>query len=112
MSTEQELQIAFGPFRFDPVTGQLMRGERVVALQPKPLAVLQYLARRPGQLVTKQELLKAVWTETVVTKAVVNLVQASNPEDEVFVVNFNEDSYLDQDFTSKIDLLREALDRR
>jgi DNA-binding winged helix-turn-helix (wHTH) protein/tetratricopeptide (TPR) repeat protein len=69
MSTEQELQIAFGPFRFDPVTGQLMRGERVVALQPKPLAVLQYLARRPGQLVTKQELLKAVWTGTVVTTA-------------------------------------------
>jgi len=27
------------------------------------------------------------------------------------IVNFNEDSWLDQDFTNKIDLLREALDR-
>jgi VWFA-related protein len=48
---------------------------------------------------------------TAVTKAVVNLVQASNPKDEVFIVNFNDEPYLDQDFTNKIDLMREALDR-
>ena len=48
---------------------------------------------------------------SAVTKAVVNLVQASNPQDEVFIVNFNEDSWLDQDFTNKVELLREALDR-
>ena len=46
-----------------------------------------------------------------VTKAVLNLIQASNPQDEVFVVNFNDDSYLDQDFTNKMSPLREALDR-
>jgi Ca-activated chloride channel homolog len=46
-----------------------------------------------------------------VTKAVLNLIQASNPQDEVFVVNFNDDPYLDQDFTNKISPLREALDR-
>lgn len=46
-----------------------------------------------------------------VTKAVVNLVQASNPNDEVFIVNFNDEPFLDQDFTNKIDLMREALDR-
>ena len=46
-----------------------------------------------------------------VSKAVINLIQASNPEDEVFVVNFNDDPYLDQDFTNKVDALREALDR-
>jgi Ca-activated chloride channel homolog len=46
-----------------------------------------------------------------VSKAVLNLIQASNPQDEVFVVNFNDDPYLDQDFTNKVDVLREALDR-
>jgi Ca-activated chloride channel family protein len=46
-----------------------------------------------------------------VTKAVLNLIQASNPQDEVFVVNFNDDPYLDQDFTNKVNLLHEALDR-
>ena len=46
-----------------------------------------------------------------VTKAVLNLVQASNPKDEVFIVNFNDEPYLDQDFTNNISLMREALDR-
>lgn len=46
-----------------------------------------------------------------VTKAVVNLVQASNPRDEVFIVNFNDEPYLDQDFTAQVNLMREALDR-
>jgi predicted ATPase len=35
------------------------------------LAVLHYLAQRPGQTITKRELLKALWSGTVVTKAVV-----------------------------------------
>lgn len=48
---------------------------------------------------------------SAVTKAVLNLIQASNPQDEAFVVNFNDDPYLDQDFTNKIPVLREALDR-
>jgi VWFA-related protein len=48
---------------------------------------------------------------TALAKAVLNLIQASNPQDEVFVVNFNDDPYLDQDFTNKVDLLREAMDR-
>jgi VWFA-related protein len=46
-----------------------------------------------------------------VTKAVLNLIQASNPQDEAFVVNFNDDSYLDQDFTNSLGPLHEALDR-
>jgi len=46
-----------------------------------------------------------------VSKAVINLVKASNPQDEVFIVNFNDEPYLDQDFTSDVSLLRDALDR-
>jgi len=45
-----------------------------------------------------------------VNQASLNLVRASNPDDEVFVVNFNDDAYLDQDFTSNINLLREGLE--
>ena len=45
-----------------------------------------------------------------VSKAVVNLVQASNSRDEVFVVNFNDEPYLDQDFTNRVDLMKEAID--
>ncbi|HTW59116.1 MAG TPA: VWA domain-containing protein [Terriglobales bacterium] len=44
-----------------------------------------------------------------VNEAVLNLIRASNPSDEVFVVNFSAKSYLDQDFTSDIHLLERAL---
>ena len=46
-----------------------------------------------------------------VAKAAFNLVRASNPQDEVFVVNFSDEYYLDQPFTSKINLLQEALEK-
>jgi Mg-chelatase subunit ChlD len=45
-----------------------------------------------------------------VNQASLNLVRASNPDDEVFIVNFNDDAYLDQDFTSNVSLLREGLE--
>ena len=48
-----------------------------------------------------------------VNEAALTLVQASNPHDESFVVNFNDDYYLDldKDFTSSIPELKEALER-
>jgi len=46
-----------------------------------------------------------------VNQAAINLVKASNPQDEIFVVNFNDEAYLDQDYTSNVNLLRDALDR-
>lgn len=46
-----------------------------------------------------------------VTKAAVNLVRASNPQDEVFVVNFSDEYYLDQPFTNRINLLQDALEK-
>jgi Ca-activated chloride channel homolog len=44
-----------------------------------------------------------------VNQAVLNLIRASGPNDETFVVNFSQDSYLDQDFTSDVGLLEQAL---
>ena len=44
-----------------------------------------------------------------VNQAVLNLIRASNPQDEVFVVNFSQTPYLDQDFTSDVSLLQTAL---
>jgi Ca-activated chloride channel family protein len=44
-----------------------------------------------------------------VNAAVLNLIRASNPQDEVFVVNFSRNYYLDQDFTSNVNLLQTAL---
>ena len=46
-----------------------------------------------------------------VNAASLALVRASNPQDEVFIIGFNDQSYLDQDFTSDVKLLERALDK-
>jgi VWFA-related protein len=46
-----------------------------------------------------------------VNAAAINLVKASNPQDKVFVVNFNEEYFLDQDYTSQVPKLKDALER-
>src|SRR5579862_6149836 len=46
-----------------------------------------------------------------VNQAALNLVRSSNPKDEVFVVNFNDEQYLDQDFTNNLLKMKEALEK-
>jgi VWFA-related protein len=46
-----------------------------------------------------------------VNAAAINLVKASNPQDQVFVVNFNEEYFLDQDYTGSVPKLKDALER-
>lgn len=46
-----------------------------------------------------------------VATAVLNLIKSSNPSDEVAIVNFNDEPYLDQDFTNNLAQMHEALDR-
>jgi VWFA-related protein len=44
-----------------------------------------------------------------VNKSAVDLVEASNPQDEAFVVNFSDEAYIDQEFTSNVSKLRYGL---
>lgn len=46
-----------------------------------------------------------------VNQAALNLVRSSNPNDRVFIVNFNDEYYLDQDFTNNLLKLKEALEK-
>jgi VWFA-related protein len=46
-----------------------------------------------------------------VNQAALNLVRSSNPGDEVCIVNFNDEFYLDQPFTSNINQLKDALEK-
>ena len=48
---------------------------------------------------------------SAVNEAALNLVRASNPADEVFIVNFSDEYWLDQDFTSNIGQMKEALEK-
>jgi pimeloyl-ACP methyl ester carboxylesterase/DNA-binding winged helix-turn-helix (wHTH) protein len=53
----------FGVFRLDSTAGQLRKGDAVVPLAPKAFTVLQHLVHRPGQLITKDELLELAWAD-------------------------------------------------
>jgi DNA-binding winged helix-turn-helix (wHTH) protein/tetratricopeptide (TPR) repeat protein len=68
-----EQQIVFGNFRLDLVNECLWRGEQAIAIPPKEFAVLFYLVRNPGRLVTKEELIEAAWPETTVTDGVLKV---------------------------------------
>ena len=48
---------------------------------------------------------------TAVESASVALIKDSNKDDETFVVNFNDESYLDADFTNDIKVLEQGLSR-
>lgn len=61
--------ITFGGYRLDLGAGQLWRGAQAIKLTPKAFAALRHFVERPGQLVTKDDLLTAVWSQTVVSEA-------------------------------------------
>jgi adenylate cyclase len=62
-----EQRLAFGRYVLDLRRGSLLLDGREVALRPKTFAVLRYLVENPGRLVSKEELLAAVWPNLVVT---------------------------------------------
>jgi Ca-activated chloride channel homolog len=44
-----------------------------------------------------------------VNKSALDLIEASNPQDEAFVVNFSDEAFIDQEFTSDVNKLRDGL---
>src|SRR5437870_3605445 len=54
-------RLVFGPFELDPGTGVLREGDRSIPLAAKPFELLLYLARRPGRIVSRRELLDVLW---------------------------------------------------
>src|SRR5205823_4738200 len=66
-------QWVFGPFRLDPEHACLWCAAQARPLPPKVFAVLHYLVTHPDRLVSKDELLDAVWPGTAVSDAVVRV---------------------------------------
>src|SRR5215471_12422941 len=63
---ENEKRIFFDRFCLDLGRECLWKGSRAIKLRPKVFGVLAYLLGRPGQLVTKEDLLEGVWPGTFV----------------------------------------------
>lgn len=68
-----DTRIVFAPFCLDQANECLWKGSQVIKLRPKAYAVLNHLVGRPGQLVTKEELLTTVWADTFVSDAVLKV---------------------------------------
>ena len=65
--------IAFAPYRLDAQDGCLWRGNKRIPLSATDSAILAYLLTRAGRLVTRDELLAALWPGIAVTPGVVKV---------------------------------------
>ena len=74
MALEKAPSYRFGPFRLDPLTRRLTRDGEPVPLTARAFDTLVVLVEGQGGVVTKDELLRAVWQETFVEEN--NLNQA------------------------------------
>jgi TolB-like protein/DNA-binding winged helix-turn-helix (wHTH) protein len=90
----------FGRFCLDSRKRTLSRADSPVPLTPKAFDVLLFLAQNPNRLVTKEELLQAVWGDTFVEEG--NLAQyishlrkalGDNPEDTRLIVTIARKGY-------------------
>src|SRR6267378_3552138 len=90
----------FGQFMLDPDRRTLSRANSPVSLTPKAFDVLLFLAQNPNRLVSKEELLQAVWGDTFVEEG--NLTQyishlrkalGDHPEDTRLIVTIARKGY-------------------
>ncbi len=96
----------FGEFALDPGRRTLSRADSPISLTPKAFDVLLFLVQNPNRLVTKDELLRAVWGDTFVEEG--NLTQyishlrktlGDNSEDHRLIVTFARKGY---QFTARV----------
>jgi DNA-binding winged helix-turn-helix (wHTH) protein/tetratricopeptide (TPR) repeat protein len=93
MVTEPKVLYEFGPFQVDPDKQVLLREDQPVAITPKVFETLLILVRHSREVVSKDELMKAVWPDAFVEEA--NLSQnifmlrkalGDTPEDRRYIV--------------------------
>src|ERR1700694_3862657 len=60
-ASSKNLPLRFGVFELDLKTGELRKSGRAVRLRPQAAKVLERLASRPGQLVTREDLQGQLW---------------------------------------------------
>ncbi len=65
--------LRFGSCALDRTSGRLLHDDRVVPLTPKAYDVLSYLTSHAGRLVSKQELLDALWPDVFVGDAAIKV---------------------------------------
>src|ERR1700692_2967698 len=102
----------FGQFALDSRKRTVSRADSPISLTPKAFDVLLFLAQNPNRLVTKEELLQAVWGDTFVEEG--NLTQyvyylrkalGDNSEDRRLIVTIARKGY---QFTADVSVAEAA----
>jgi two-component system OmpR family response regulator len=60
-AVERPTELVVGDLRLDPAARRAWRGETEVALSPKEFALLETFMRRPGQVLSRFQLLEHAW---------------------------------------------------
>ena len=58
---ERPAELLVGELRLDPATRRAWRGETEIALSPKEFALLETFMRRPGQVLSRLQLIEHAW---------------------------------------------------
>jgi DNA-binding winged helix-turn-helix (wHTH) protein/TolB-like protein/Tfp pilus assembly protein PilF len=93
-------RLRVGDWTVEPALNQLSAAGKTVKLEPKAMAALVHLANRPGQVVSREALLSAVWPGVVVgddslTQVVIKLRKALGdaPEDPAYIQTISKGGY-------------------
>ncbi|MGB7542721.1 MAG: winged helix-turn-helix domain-containing protein, partial [Burkholderiales bacterium] len=93
-------KLQVGDWTVEPALNQLSAAGKTVKLEPKAMSVLVYLAERPGQVVSREALLAAVWSGVVVgddslTQVVIKLRKALGdaPEKPAYIQTISKGGY-------------------
>ena len=92
--------VSFGPFEFEPNSRLLKKDGTEIPLPPRVLAVVELLLSRAGEVVSRQEIIDAVWkdafvTDTSLAEAVSFLRQAlgDDPQSPTYVQTVHRRGY-------------------
>jgi DNA-binding response OmpR family regulator len=75
---ERPAQLTIGDLMLDPATRACTRGRQEIELTAKEFAIVEYLARRPGEVISKQNILEHAWDFAYEGDATVIEVHISN----------------------------------
>ncbi len=67
----------FGPFRLQPVEHLLLADGKPIQLTPKAFDLLVFLVQNQGRLITKDQIMEAIWPESFVEEANITVLVSS-----------------------------------
>ena len=67
MDVSKKTSFRVAEWHVDPASDRIIRDDKAIKLEPRVMDVLVYLASRPGQVVTREELEENVWVGRVIS---------------------------------------------